>query len=256
MKQLLVLIHYNFDACYIKFQINPIRLSACNLHGVNVKAGLTCLIPSIKVQNYVSTSSSQHSATNSYTNGSNHSSNTPYCEAMKVDEKRDSFGNMRNPSVFDSLKKLKRGNSQFNHYGTPLLTRSHNSHGMEKEDVGGQFGKRWPNDHGHHSRYREYDSSEIWLETGSVSLGPIIIESASAIATSDLGLHLIQHNYLKLHDDRWRRLWFLWAPGSVTNVKCGCVGGCAFFGSNLNGPKFFKPSGQDLTDGTNLCVYK
>lgn len=38
-------------------------------------------------------------------------------------------------------------------------------------------------------------------------------------------------------------------------MKCGCVGGCAFFGSNRNGFKFFKPSAQDLQDGINIARY-
>lgn len=38
-------------------------------------------------------------------------------------------------------------------------------------------------------------------------------------------------------------------------MKCGCVGGCAFFGSNRNGPKFFKPSAQDLQEGVNIARY-
>lgn len=53
-----------------------------------------------------------------------------------------------------------------------------------------------------------------------------------------------------------RRLHFLWSSilGNET-MKCGCVGGCAFFGSNRNGLKFFKPSTQDLQEGVNIARY-
>ena len=49
-------------------------------------------------------------------------------------------------------------------------------------------------------------------------------------------------------------------PDSIKAVieevnKCGCLGGCLFFGSNRNGPKFFKPSAQDLQDGINIARY-
>lgn len=37
--------------------------------------------------------------------------------------------------------------------------------------------------------------------------------------------------------------------------RCGCIGGCAFFGSNRNGLKFFKPSAQDLQDNYNVARY-
>lgn len=61
-------------------------------------------------------------------------------------------------------------------------------------------------------------------------------------------------SYLKLHDEKSKKLWFLWANSSDP-IRCGCVGGCAFFGSNRNGPRFFKPSAQDLQDFINIARY-
>lgn len=46
----------------------------------------------------------------------------------------------------------------------------------------------------------------------------------------------------------------MWANSSDP-IRCGCVGGCAFFGSNRNGPRFFKPSAQDLQDFINIARY-
>lgn len=62
-------------------------------------------------------------------------------------------------------------------------------------------------------------------------------------------------SYLKTHDKRAKRLWFLWSISS-DGARCGCTGGCAFFGSNNNGPKFFKPSAQDVQDGINIARYQ
>jgi hypothetical protein len=67
-----------------------------------------------------------------------------------------------------------------------------------------------------------------------------------------------------MHDERTKRLWFLWnvdkdTPGTAANKpvgKCGCIGGCLFFGQNMNGPRFFKPSRQDLQDGINVAAYR
>ncbi|KAF4529366.1 hypothetical protein B566_EDAN016815, partial [Ephemera danica] len=105
------------------------------------------------------------------------------------------------------------------------------------------------------------DSSEPWLEVGSVSLGPLVVEAAISLSCPEHSLHLIQHKYLRTHDERTKRLWFLWnadTPNSNSNKpvgKCGCIGGCLFFGQNMNGPKFFKPGRQDLQDGINVAAY-
>lgn len=56
-----------------------------------------------------------------------------------------------------------------------------------------------------------------------------------------------QDRFLRLHDAKTKRLWFLWheedmptAPPAAVVGKCGCLGGCAFFGKNKNGLTFFK----------------
>lgn len=68
---------------------------------------------------------------------------------------------------------------------------------------------------------------------------------------------MVQNKYLKLHDEATKRLWFLWPQESgVKSTKCGCIGGCAFFGNNRNGPKFFKPSHHDFQDGINVAAYR
>ncbi|XP_060850802.1 bridge-like lipid transfer protein family member 1 isoform X1 [Rhopalosiphum padi] len=101
------------------------------------------------------------------------------------------------------------------------------------------------------------ENQEMWLEIGSASLGPFILELASSLSDSDKNLHLVQHKYLKLHDDRYKRLWFLWpSDRSLVTGKCGCVGGCAFFGRNRNGQRFFKPSRNDIQDGINIAALR
>lgn len=64
---------------------------------------------------------------------------------------------------------------------------------------------------------------------------------------------------MEIHDEVSKRLWFLWPKDSATTKfvgKCGCIGGCAFFGNNRNGAKFFKPSRQDLQDGVNIAAFR
>ena len=71
--------------------------------------------------------------------------------------------------------------------------------------------------------------------------------------------HNIQDEFLKLHDYKTNRLWFLW-PGDGVKVstsvmgKCGCLGGCVFFGNNRNGISFFHP--KKFRDVTPTAVCK
>ncbi|XP_035682681.1 transmembrane protein KIAA1109-like [Branchiostoma floridae] len=72
----------------------------------------------------------------------------------------------------------------------------------------------------------------LWLEAGSFSLGPIHTEVALAIEC--LELQQAQDDFLRNHDKKYQRLWFLWSPeemGLTRDVisKCGCHGGCIFF---------------------------
>lgn len=62
-------------------------------------------------------------------------------------------------------------------------------------------------------------------------------------------------SFLKAHDKRHKKLWFLWNSG-VDATRCGCIGGTIFFGNNINGPKFFKPSPQDINEGINVARYQ
>ena len=98
---------------------------------------------------------------------------------------------------------------------------------------------------------------ETWIESGGLSLGPIKAEAAMALPNPDF--INIQHQFLILHDTISKRLWFLWPPSSLDTPslvlgKCGCIGGCAFFGANKNGVDFFHPKKQH--DVTPTAVFK
>ncbi|XP_041436679.1 KIAA1109 L homeolog isoform X7 [Xenopus laevis] len=81
-----------------------------------------------------------------------------------------------------------------------------------------------------------------WLETGSVFLG--LITADIALAADHSSKHEVQRQFLETHDSRTKRLWFLWPDDSVKNKrsrnKCGCLGGCRFFGGTATGLDFFK----------------
>ncbi|EAT39350.1 AAEL008845-PA, partial [Aedes aegypti] len=217
--------------------ISPIRIATCNLHGQQVKSGVTGLIPTILLRQFVSTGghfshSNGNSHSNTNTTGSNRSAKIRHQNSLKheSDQKDDT-----NPLY-------KRGDDA----GTKPKKSDHFR--REKEEIYASIHSTNRNSN------RDIDSTEPWLEVGCLSLGPVIIEAASALPIPEHCLHLVQHNYLKLHDERNKKLWFLWANTSDP-IRCGCVGGCAFFGSNRNGARFFKPSAQDLQDFINIARY-
>lgn len=66
-----------------------------------------------------------------------------------------------------------------------------------------------------------------------------------------------QQSFLRKHDQSLKRLWFLWKPKQLkgkiaadrarSNI-CGCVGGCKFFGNNVNGVRFFTAQLLDASE--------
>lgn len=45
--------------------------------------------------------------------------------------------------------------------------------------------------------YRGYhELSEHWLEVGSMSFGPVIIEAATSLPSPEHSLHIVQHKYV------------------------------------------------------------
>lgn len=100
------------------------------------------------------------------------------------------------------------------------------------------------------------ESQDLWLEVGAINCGPLIIESAISNDIKEQHLYQTQQKFLKIHDEKLKKLWFLWPELNKTSGNCGCTGGCAFFGGNRNGPRFFKPSKKDLDEGLNIAAFR
>ena len=93
-----------------------------------------------------------------------------------------------------------------------------------------------------------------WLEVSSCTMGPLFIDAASLLSSVD-DYTQSQQTFLKTHDKKTKRLWFLWSDDS--NImppylvgKCGCVGGSAFFGHNKDGLNFFNSCGNTRQNPT------
>ncbi|XP_056282679.1 bridge-like lipid transfer protein family member 1 isoform X10 [Pseudoliparis swirei] len=92
----------------------------------------------------------------------------------------------------------------------------------------------------------------VWLEAGSVNLN--LITADIALAADHPAKCEVQRHFLELHDAHSKRLWFLWPEeAGVRNKRsrnrCGCLGGCRFFGGTNMGLDFFKL--EDLTPSSS-----
>ncbi len=173
-------VHLTEKDSSLRLQACPIRLAACNLHGLNTKQGVSALIKQVQLQQYITSNFPLH---------------------------------------------------------RPDLEPSHHR--------------------------------DIWIETGCVRFGPVFVEGAisggglQAAPSSSGGktatVQKVQHDFLQRHDNKTKRLWFLW-PQPLTKVspdrlgKCGCVGGCNFFGANSNGCGFFEPDASDIVQRKNVAL--
>ncbi|XP_066144647.1 bridge-like lipid transfer protein family member 1 isoform X4 [Euwallacea fornicatus] len=110
--------------------------------------------------------------------------------------------------------------------------------------------------HKYNHNKQNLDAQDLWLEVGAINFGPLIIESAISTDSKDQNVYETQQKFLRIHDDKLKKLWFLWPDLNKSYGKCGCTGGCMFFGNNRNGPRFFKPSKKDLEEGINIAEFR
>lgn len=90
-------------------------------------------------------------------------------------------------------------------------------------------------------------------EALNIEFGPVFVDTAELLSIVE-SYTISQKKFLSIHDSKVKKLWFLWNELSKFSNpqlvgKCGCVGGCAFFGNNLNGRNFFNLNSKDMVDG-------
>lgn len=255
------------NGCALHAWISPIRFAMCNLHGKEVKSGITALIPNVLVRHFVSTGGHYTQMINGGNNSHSNTNTTGSGRSAKLQSQTSKNATISiSEDKKDDLNLLvKRGDE------ASIMAKKENEYGLyrrgsrEKDsEIYGSLRRSRDESHfkrgddlysSHHSqKTRDSDSfHEPWLEVGCVSFGPLILETATALPIPEHALHIVQNDYMRLHDEKTKRLIFLWT--TLSDVKCGCLGGCLFFGSNRNGPKFFKPSAQDFQDGINIARY-
>ncbi|XP_051507194.1 transmembrane protein KIAA1109 homolog isoform X2 [Myxocyprinus asiaticus] len=78
-----------------------------------------------------------------------------------------------------------------------------------------------------------------WIEAGSVTFN--LITADVALAADHPAKYEAQRQFLELHDLKTKRLWFLWPEEKYkrSRNRCGCLGGCRFFGGSIGDLDFF-----------------
>lgn len=159
--------------------ISPIRLANCNLHGQRVKSGISGLLPSILLRLFMlHAGNAPNSSYNTNTTGSNRS------------------GKLRRADQ-DSLKSQDVPSSS--HYAHKPSKRSSNSFSQRRDSrEEAARSKLRDNFADPHAAKRTPDPTAVelcenWVEVGCTSLGPILLEGASALPIPDHELHLVQH---------------------------------------------------------------
>lgn len=168
-------------------QISPVRVATCNLHGQKVKSGVTGLISTILLRQFVSTNghfSHANGGNNSYSNtnttGSGRSAKIQHQPSQaSCEEKKEDLNVLFKKDGPNTIKYKKESDYGVNRRGS-----------RDKDDI--QANRR-AND-SHHRREKEEGASyEPFLEVGCVSFGPIVLESASTLPIPEHCLHLVQH---------------------------------------------------------------
>ena len=86
------------------------------------------------------------------------------------------------------------------------------------------------------------DVQGSWMQVFSLEFGPLFLDTSSTPPIVTAAYSTTQGNFLKIHDERNKFLWFLWKKASSSGdnfEKCGCIGGCAFFNGHLKGNSYF-----------------
>ena len=207
----------------------PVRMATCNLHSRQTHSGLSILLPTINLRQFLATSRDSTMG-HSFTGQFNSSSRFKSEPAVKISSSGSTWNRTNASGQSPSVEEL---------YVEEKLRQTSTSN---RVDLDLTF------------------TSQEWLEVGMVEIGPVYVDIGSSMDHSRIDLPIMQNTFLKFHDQRTRRLWFLWASVAdpeadsssssggggggggqhpVYHGKCGCRAGCTFFGRNANGLDFF-----------------
>lgn len=199
-----------------RLQISPVRMSTCNLHGQKVKSGLTGLISTVLVRQFVSTNGhfghTAHNGNSSYSNtnttGSGRSAKFP---PNAPDDKKEDLNILFKKDAASAKYKKESDYGLLHRRGS----RDTDEHGIRKSKENDFHHRRERDEYSSvHSSSREKNrdpDNEPWLEVGCVQFGPIILEAASALPIPEHCLHLVQHKCVAAARHAFRGQWIFYS---------------------------------------------
>lgn len=160
-------------------------MANCNLHGQRVKSGISGLLPSILIRLLMLNSGCSTNMTNSYntnTTGSNRSAKLRKTDQESV--KSENCNPSSQPSTQHINKSSKRNSNSFSQRRDSKEEHSRKMMRDNLTECRRPPATNWSDNN---------ESFENWIEVGLFSLGPILLESASALPIPDHELHLVQY---------------------------------------------------------------
>ena len=200
----------------LNLNLQPIRLSLCNSHTQEYAKGLSACIRDLQVKLFL------NEASRSEPDKLTGMSKKP---AMKLGGSRASFHRSNkslassNQSVF--LSSLNSSSiSSIDSIDKSFINKSLNDNLANRLGSSGSNQKQ--------KQFPDSDDFNYWFECLSFSTGAVNFDLAL-----DKGKPEQQLQFLRKHDLKTKRLYFLWDElfdlNGVRNHKCGCVGGCLFY---------------------------
>ncbi len=236
----------------LNFNLHPVRLSICNSHTDDYAKGLSACISEFKLILYLN-ELSRNNAENQHFSPTSQSND--YSKLA-----RDSFNKERYSNYSSSTISLSSLGSSATSYS---ISSSTNTYRANSDDSNTSLGKddlfksnnidetlsdnmatlTRDNVDKVHSNYKLPDSNEFnyWFECSSFSSGKIVFDLAL-----DKGNPEEQLEFLRMHDLKTKRLYFLWSENEIFNKsnekiiqtftqngvikrRCGCYGGCSYY---------------------------
>ena len=247
----------------LNFNLHPVRLSICNSHTDDYAKGLSACINEFKLILYIN-ELSRNNAENPHFSPTSDSNDFSKLGA------RESFNKERYSNYSSSTISLSSLGSSASSYS---LNSSTNTYRINSDDSNTSLSKEdlfksnnidetlsenmatltRDNVNKIQPKYKLPDSNEFnyWFECSSFSSGKIVFDLAL-----DKGDPEEQLEFLRMHDLKTKRLYFLWPENEILNRKmsqtftqngvvkrrCGCYGGCSYysvFDQNCEASDFF-----------------
>ena len=234
----------------LNIQLFPVRLSMCNSHTKEYAKGLSVYIQEIKLKQYLNEANRSVNNKNLNETLTNETSTHSGSPLSNKRSNRSTPTNRRTSSASTvSISSLSSNDSSISSF----LNNNNNNNNKNESLI-----KNRPFGDSAHQHIPDSSEFNYWFEVSSIQTGQITLDMQL-----DKGEPVEQIKFLRLHDERTKRLYFLWdsyydydlkenrTRPQGDSIKCGCNGGCYFYNVGNNDYYFKVP--KSLTRTTNYA---